>query len=148
MIDDILKTTEKRMLKSIETLKNEFSKLRTGRASASLLDHVMVSYYGNDTPLSQVASVTVSDPRTLLVTPWEKPIVQVVEKAIRESGLGLNPATSGDSIRVPIPALTEERRRDMTKIVKGEAENAKVAVRNIRRDANSQVKSLLKEKRN
>lgn len=146
MIDDIIKDAKIRMQKSVESLKTEFSKLRTGRAHTSLLDHVMVPYYGNDTPLSQVASVSVSDPRTLLVAPWEKTLVSAIEKAIRTCDLGLNPATSGDQIRVPVPPLTEERRRDMTKVVKAEAENARVAVRNIRRDANAQVKELLKEK--
>lgn len=146
MTSTIIQSAEQRMLKSIDALKNAFSKLRAGRAHASLLDHIMVPYYGNDTPLSQLANVNVSDARTLTVAPWEKGIVAVVEKAIRESDLGLNPATSGDNIRVPVPALTEERRREMTKIVKSEAEDAKVAVRNIRRDANSQIKDLLKAK--
>jgi ribosome recycling factor len=146
MINEILSEAESRMAKSIEALKHEFAKLRTGRAHASLLDHVMVSYYGNDTPLSQVASVSVSDPRTLLVAPWEKTIVAAVEKAIQTSGLGLNPATSGDSIRVPVPALTEERRRDLTRVVRAETENARISVRNARRDANNQCKDLLKEK--
>ena len=146
MIDEIIKDARIRMHKSVESLKIEFSKLRTGRANSSILDHVMVPYYGTDTPLSQVANVMVSDPRTLMVVPWEKTMIAPVEKAIRSSNLGLNPATSGDQIRVPVPALTEERRREMTKVVRGEAENARVAVRNIRRDANAQVKELLKEK--
>ena len=146
MIKEILDDAEKRMKKSIESLKGELTKLRTGRAHTSLLDHVMVSYYGNDTPLNQVASVTVSDPRTLTVTPWEQNMVGPVEKAIMQSDLGLNPATSGKAIRVPLPPLTEERRKDMIRIVRQEGENAKVAIRNIRRDANSDLKSLNKEK--
>jgi len=146
MIKEITQDAESRMKKSIESLKGELTKLRTGRAHTSLLDHIMVSYYGNETPLSQVASVTVSDPRTLSVKPWEKSMVGAVEKAILQSNLGLNPATSGDLIRVPLPPLTEERRKDMTRIVRQEGENAKVAIRNIRRDANSDFKSLNKEK--
>lgn len=146
MIDEITEDAEKRMQKSIESLKGELTKLRTGRAHTSLLDHIMVSYYGNDTPLNQVASVTVSDSRTLSVKPWEKNMVGPVEKAIMQSNLGLNPATSGDLIRVPLPPLTEERRKDMIRIVRQEGENAKVAIRNIRRDANSDFKSLNKEK--
>lgn len=146
MIDDILKDAEVRMKKSIEALKGELTKLRTGRAHTSLLDHITVSYYGNETPLNQVASVTVSDPRTLTVTPWEQNMVGPVEKAIMQSDLGLNPATSGKAIRVPLPPLTEERRKDMIRVVRHEGENAKVAIRNIRRDANSDFKSLNKEK--
>lgn len=146
MIKEILDDAEKRMKKSIESLKGELTKLRTGRAHTSLLDHIVVSYYGNDTPLNQVASVTVSDPRTLTVTPWEQNMVGPVEKAIMQSDLGLNPATSGKAIRVPLPPLTEERRKDMIRIVRQEGENAKVAIRNIRRDANSDLKSLNKEK--
>jgi len=146
MIDEITQDAEKRMQKSIESLKGELTKLRTGRAHTSLLDHIMVSYYGNDTPLSQVASITVSDPRTLSVKPWEKSMVGAVEKAIMQSNLGLNPASSGDLIRVPLPPLTEERRKDMIKVVRQEGENAKVAIRNIRRDANSDFKSLNKDK--
>jgi ribosome recycling factor len=146
MIDSIFNEAEKRMRKSIDTLKNELSKLRTGRAHPSLLDHVKVSYYGNDTPLSQVANVTVSDARTLTVTPWEKTMVQPIEKAIMTAGLGLNPATSGTVIRVPLPALTEERRREMTKLVRAEGETAKVAIRNIRRDINTHLKDQLKAK--
>jgi ribosome recycling factor len=146
MIKEITEDAEKRMKKSIESLKGELTKLRTGRAHTSLLDHVMVSYYGNDTPLNQVASVNVSDPRTLTVTPWEQNMVGAVEKAILQSNLGLNPATSGKAIRVPLPPLTEERRKDMIKVVRQEGENTKVAIRNIRRDANSDFKSLNKDK--
>ena len=146
MIDEITQDAEQRMKKSIESLKGELTKLRTGRAHTSLLDHIMVSYYGNDTPLNQVASVTVSDSRTLSVKPWEKNMVGAVEKAIMQSNLGLNPASTGDVIRVPLPPLTEERRKDMIRIVRQEGENAKVAIRNIRRDANSDFKSLNKEK--
>jgi ribosome recycling factor len=146
MINDIKKDAETRMQKSIEALKGELSKIRTGRAHPSLLNHITVEYYGSEVPLGQVANIAVEDARTLTVTPWEKPMVQVVEKAIMTSDLGLNPATSGTVIRVPMPPLTEERRRDLTKVVKGEGEQSKVAIRNIRRDANSDIKSLLKEK--
>ena len=146
MIEDIKRDAEKRMKKSVESLKQELTKLRTGRAHTSLLDHISVDYYGNQTPLNQVASITVSDARTLTVTPWEKTMVAPVEKAIMSSDLGLNPATSGTVIRVPLPPLTEERRKDMIKVVRQEGENAKVAIRNIRRDANGDFKSLLKEK--
>ncbi|NOX76011.1 MAG: ribosome recycling factor [Gammaproteobacteria bacterium] len=146
MIDEIQKDAQSRMGKSIDSLKSELTKLRTGRAHTSLLDHITVDYYGSPTPLSQVATVSVTDARMLTVTPWEKPMVQVVEKAILTSNLGLNPATSGTVIRVPLPPLTEERRKDMIKLVRSEGEHAKVAIRNIRRDANSDVKALLKEK--
>lgn len=146
MIDDILKDADARMGKSIEALKNELTKLRTGRAHTSLLDHITVDYYGTETALNQVATVSVTDARMLTVTPWEKNMVQAVEKAIITSNLGLNPATSGTVIRVPLPALTEERRRDMIKVVRGEGEQCKVAIRNIRRDAISDFKDLLKEK--
>jgi ribosome recycling factor len=146
MTNDIQKDAERRMQKSIETLKTELAKIRTGRPHPSLLDHVTVDYYGSQVPLSQVANINVEDARTLSVTPWEKPMVGVVEKAILKSDLGLNPVTSGSVIRVPMPPLTEERRRDLTRVVKNEGEQAKVAVRNIRRDANSDFKSLLKEK--
>ena len=146
MIDDILKDADARMGKSIEALKNELTKLRTGRAHTSLLDHITVDYYGTETALNQVATVGVADARMLTVTPWEKNMVQAVEKAIMTSNLGLNPATSGTVIRVPLPALTEERRKDMIKVVRGEGENSKVAIRNIRRDANSDLKELLKAK--
>ena len=147
MIDDIKKDSIDRMTKSVDSLKQELTKLRTGRAHASLLDHITVNYYGNDTPLNQVASVGVADARTLLVTPWEKNMVGPIEKAILKSDLGLNPVTAGMAIRVPLPPLTEERRRDMVKVVRHEGEGAKVAIRNIRRDANNQFKALLKEKK-
>ncbi len=147
MIDDIKKEAIARMTKSLDSLKQELVKLRTGRANPSLLDHVVVSYYGNDTPLSQVASVSVADARTLLVTPWEKNMIGPIEKAILKSDLGLNPASAGTTIRVPLPPLTEERRRDMVKIVRHEGEGARVAIRNIRRDANNQFKALLKDKK-
>lgn len=146
MINDIIKDAENRMQKSIESLKTELSKVRTGRAHPSLLDHITVEYYGSEVPISQVANIAVEDSRTLVVSPWEKPMVSVVEKAIMTSDLGLNPATAGTVIRVPMPALTEQRRRDLTKVVKGEGEQTKVAIRNIRRDANSDFKSLLKDK--
>ncbi len=146
MINNIKKAAETRMHKSIDALKAELTKLRTGRAHTSLLDHVTVQYYGNTTPLNQVASVTVSDARTLTVVPWEKNMVQVIEKAIITSNLGLNPAVSGMNIRVPLPPLTEERRKDLIKVVRHEGENARVAIRNIRRDANNELKALNKEK--
>ncbi len=146
MIDEIQKDADARMGKSIESLKSDLTKLRTGRAHTSLLDHVTIDYYGTETPLNQVATVSVADARMLTVTPWEKNMVQAVEKAIMTSNLGLNPATSGTVIRVPLPALTEERRRDMTKLVRHEGENAKIAIRNIRRDANGHFKDMLKEK--
>ena len=133
------------MTKSVEALTHEFSKLRTGRAQASLLDHVSVPYYGSEVPINQVASVVVSDARTLTVTPWEKKVVPEVEKAILNSDLGLNPVSAGDVIRVPVPPLTEERRNEMTKVVRKEAENARVAIRNIRRDANQHLKGLIKD---
>ncbi len=146
MINDIKEDAGTRMTKSIESLRQEFSKVRTGRAHTSLLDHIRVSYYGSDVPLNQVANVSVQDPRTLGVAPWEKKMVPEVEKAIRNSDLGLNPVTTGDLIRVPLPALTEERRKDMIRVVRNEAESARVAMRNIRRDAIHSVKELLKEK--
>lgn len=146
MIEDIKKDAKERMGKSIEALKTELKKIRTGRAHTSLLDHITVEYYGSEVPLSQVANINVEDARTLSVTPWEKPMVQVVEKAIMTSDLGLNPATSGQVIRVPMPPLTEERRKDLIKVVKAEGEKAKVAIRNIRRDANTHLKDLLKDK--
>lgn len=142
----ILKDAKDRMNKSIEAVQDELAKLRTGRANTALLDHLTVEYYGNPTPLNQVASVSVMDARTLSVNPWEKKMVPVVEKAIQEADLGLNPVTAGDIIRVPLPALTEERRKEMTKLVKSEGENGKVAIRNIRRDANNHLKELLKQK--
>lgn len=146
MINEIRQNAETRMKKAIESLRHEMAKIRTGRANVSLLDHVQVDYYGNSTPLSQVASVTTSDARTLLVTPWEKSMVSAIEKAILTSDLGLNPATSGAAIRVPMPALTEERRKEMIKIVRAEAEQGRVSIRNIRRDANNQLKELVKSK--
>ena len=146
MISDVKKTADQKMHKSIETLKADLAKIRTGRAHTGLLDHIHVDYYGTTMPLPQVANVTLADARTIGVQPWEKKMIPVVEKAIRESDLGLNPATSGDMIRVPMPALTEERRRDLIKVVHKEAEAARVAVRNVRRDANEQLKKLLKDK--
>lgn len=146
MIDDIKKTAEQKMRKSIEALKGDLAKVRTGRAHTGILDHVMVDYYGNPTPIPQVANVTLIDARTIGVSPWEKKMAGAIEKAIRDSDLGLNPGTQGEMVRVPMPALTEERRRDLTKIVKSEGENARVAVRNVRRDANTQLKDLLKKK--
>ena len=143
---DVKKNAETKMGKSIETLKASLAKIRTGRAHAGILDHVQVEYYGSMVPLSQVANVSVLDARTLSVQPWEKKMAQVVEKAIRESDLGLNPQSMGELIRVPMPPLTEERRRELTKVVKGEGEDAKVAVRNLRRDANEQLKRLVKDK--
>jgi ribosome recycling factor len=146
MIDDIKKDAAERMAKSADALGHELAKIRTGRAHPSLLDHVRVSYYGSDVPISQVASVSVEDARTLTVTPWDRNMVQAVEKAIMQSDLGVNPNTAGTVIRVPMPPLTEERRRDLQKIARAEAEQARVAVRNIRRDANQQLKELVKEK--
>ena len=146
MIDDINEDAQVRMRKSIDAFTNELSKLRTGRAHTSLLDHVMVSYYGSDVPINQAANVSVGDARSLVVQPWEKQMVPAIEKAIMNSNLGLNPVTAGDNIRVPLPALTEERRRDMRRMVRQEAEQARVAVRNIRRDANQTFKELVKEK--
>jgi len=146
MLEDMKKDANKRMAKSIESLRTELSKIRTGRAHTSLLDHVMVEYYGSKVPLSQVANISVGDARSLTVSTWEKQMVPVVEKAILNSGMGLNPVTAGEVIRVPIPALTEERRKDMTKIVRQEGENARIAIRNIRRDVLSDIKQLLKEK--
>ena len=146
MIEDIKKDAGQRMQKSIEAFRSELSKIRTGRAHTSLLDHITVDYYGAETPLSQVASVGVEDARTLTVTPWEKQMVPVIEKAIMTSDLGLNPASAGTVIRVPMPPLTEERRRDLVKWVRAEGENARVSIRNIRRDANNDLKALLKEK--
>ncbi|MEO5702814.1 MAG: ribosome recycling factor [Gammaproteobacteria bacterium] len=146
-MNDIKTNATQRMQKSIDALQQELIKLRTGRAHTSLLDHITVAYYGNAVPLSQVATVTVADARMLTVTPWEKAMVPVIEKAILTSDLGLNPATSGTVIRVPLPALTEERRRDMIKVVRSEAEGGRVAVRNIRRDANNELKTLLKDKK-
>jgi len=146
MSEQIKTAAESRMKNSIEALHTELAKLRTGRAHPSLLDQVRVSSYGNEVPLNQVASVTVGDSRTLLVTPWEKSATPAIEKAILTADLGLNPATSGNVIRVPLPALTEERRKEMVRLVKNEAEEARVSVRNARRDANNQIKDLLKKK--
>src|SRR5438105_480443 len=146
MISDVKKSAEQKMQKSVETLKHDLAKVRTGRAHTGLLDHIHVEYYGTPMPINQVANVTLVDPRTIGVQPFEKKMVQTVEKAIRDSDLGLNPATSGDLIRVPMPALTEERRRELTKVVHKEAEAAKIAIRNIRRDANEHLKKLLKDK--
>ena len=144
-ISDIKKQAAEKMAKSIDTLKHDLAKVRTGRAHTGLIDHLRVDYYGSEMPINQVANVTLADARTIAVQPFEKKMVQVVEKAIRDSDLGVNPATSGDVIRIPMPALTEERRKELTKIVKHEGENAKVAVRNIRRDAIAHLKALLKE---
>ncbi len=146
MINEIRQDAEVRMVKSIDALKSELSKLRTGRAHTSLLDHVTVDYYGSEMPLGQVATVKVEDARTLSVTPWEKSMVAPIEKAIMTSDLGLNPATAGTVIRVPLPVLTEERRKDMIKLVRQEGEKARVAIRNIRRDAIHNLKTLLKKK--
>ncbi|MBT7314322.1 MAG: ribosome recycling factor [Thiotrichales bacterium] len=146
MIKEIKDDAKIRMDKSVESLKGELSKLRAGRANPALLEQVSVDYYGTLTPLSQVAKVSASDSRTLMVTPWEKSMVRPIEKAIMDADLGLNPATAGEIIRIPLPPLTEERRRDLVKVVKNEGESAKVAVRNIRRDANGDFKELLKEK--
>jgi ribosome recycling factor len=143
-IADIKKQASEKMAKSIDTLKHDLAKVRTGRAHVGLIDHLRVDYYGTEMPINQVGSVTLSDARTISIQPFEKKMVQVVEKAIRDSDLGVNPATSGDVIRVPMPALTEERRKELAKIVKHEGENAKVAVRNIRRDALQHLKELLK----
>lgn len=145
-IADIKKNTDQKMHKSIETLKSNLAKVRTGRAHAGMLDHVMVDYYGTPTPISGVANITLLDARTLGVQPWEKKLLSTIEKAIRESDLGLNPSSQGELIRVPTPALTEERRKEMVKLVKGEAEDAKIAIRNVRRDANEGLKKLLKDK--
>ena len=145
-IADIKRNAEQKMQKSLDTLKADLAKVRTGRAHTGLLDHIHVDYYGSPTALSQVANVTLVDARTIGVQPWEKKMVQVVEKAIREADLGLNPSTNGDQIRVPMPALTEERRRELTKVVRSEGEDAKIAIRNLRRDANNHFKEELKAK--
>jgi ribosome recycling factor len=147
MIADIKKAAEQKMQKSLEALKLDLGKVRTGRAHTGLLDHIMVDYYGAPTLISQVANVNLADARTITVAPWEKKMLSAIEKAIRNSDLGLNPVTVGEMIRVPMPPLTEERRRDLTKVVKHEAETARVAMRNIRRDANAHLKELLKEKK-
>ena len=146
MLDEIKKDAGDRMAKSVTSLKQELTKLRTGRAHTSLLDHITVEYYGSQVPLNQVSNVNVEDSRTLTVSPWEKDMVSVIEKAIMNSDLGLNPASAGTVIRVPLPALTEERRKDMIRVVRSEAEGGRIAIRNIRRDAISDIKDLLKEK--
>ena len=146
MLDDIKADAKLRMRKSVDALKQEFSKIRTGRAHTSLLDHITVDYYGSEVPLSQAANVTAEDSRTLSVTPWEQSMVQAIEKAIMNSDLGLNPSTAGTVIRIPMPVLTEERRRDLVKVVRQEAEQGRVAIRNIRRDAIQDIKELQKEK--
>ena len=146
MIAELRKSTEQRMQKSLDALKSDLGKVRTGRAHTGILDHVQVDYYGSMMPINQVSNITLIDARTIGVQPWEKPMVAKVEKAIRDADLGLNPATQGDVIRVPMPALTEERRRDLIKVVKQEGENAKVAIRNQRRDANNHLKEALKKK--
>ena len=146
MLNDVKNTAEQKMHKSLEALKNDLSKVRTGRAHVGLLDHVMVECYGSMVPINQVANVSLGDARTINVQPYEKNMIGKVEKAIRDGDLGLNPATSGDMIRVPMPALTEERRKELIKVVRGDSETAKVAVRNVRRDANDALKKLLKDK--
>lgn len=146
MINEIKLDVEKRMKKTVESLEHEMTKIRTGRANASLLDHVLVDYYGTATSINQVASINTSDSRTLLVTPFEKSMTAAIEKAILTSDLGLNPSTAGNAIRVPMPALTEERRKEMTKVVRAEAEQSRVSIRNVRRDANNHVKELVKSK--
>ena len=146
MTDDIIQKARSRMDKSLDALKAELAKIRTGRAHPGLLEHIVVPYYGNDTLLNQVASVTVTDARTLTITPWEKPLIQDIEKAILKSGLGLNPVTSGENIRIPVPPLTEERRIAMTKQVKQIAETSRVSIRSVRRDMNQQFKELLNDK--
>lgn len=146
MIIEIKNSAEQKMQKSLEALKLDFSKVRSGRPHTGLLDHIVVDYYGVPTPIKQLANVILADARTIGVVPWEKKLMAVIEKAIRDSDLGLNPSSVGEMVRVPMPALTEERRRDLTKIVKAEAENARVAMRNIRRDSNAQLKELLRDK--
>ena len=146
MLDEIKKDAASRMAKSVASLQQDLTKIRTGRAHTSLLDHITVEYYGSQVPLNQVSNVNVEDPRTLAVTPWEKDMVKVVEKAIMNSDLGLNPSSAGTVIRVPLPALTEERRKDLIRVVRHEAENARIAIRNIRRDALGDMKDMLKEK--
>lgn len=145
-VANIRKTTEEKMVKSIESLKTDLQKVRTGRAHTGILDHVQVDYYGSMVPISQVANLSLADARTIVVQPWEKNMANAVEKAIRESDLGLNPASMGETIRVPMPALTEERRRELTKFIKGEGEQTKVAIRNLRRDANEALKRLVGDK--
>src|SRR6201991_1144963 len=146
MLEDVKKDAIERMQKCVLAFRNELKRVRTGRAHPSLLEHIRVEYYGNEVPLNQVANIALEDARTITVTPWEKTMVQAIEKAIMKSDLGLNPATAGTVIRVPMPPLTEERRRDLTKVVRHEAENARVAVRNVRRDVMNELKDMLKEK--
>lgn len=146
MIADVKKSTEQKMQKSLDALKVGFSKVRSGRPHTGLLDHIMVDYYGTLTPIRQLANVTLADARTIGVIPWDKKAFSAIEKAIRDSDMGLNPMTAGEMVRVPMPPLTEERRKDLTKIVRGEAETTRVAMRNMRREANAQLKELLKDK--
>jgi ribosome recycling factor len=146
MIEDVKKDATERMKKSIEAVRDELRRLRTGRAQTSLLEHITVDYYGSQVPINQVANVTVEDSRTLVVAPWEKPMVAVVEKAILTSDLGLTPSTAGTVIRVPLPSMTEERRKELVKVVRNEGENGKIAIRNIRRDALTGIKEMLKDK--
>ena len=147
MIADVKKSADQKMHKTLEALKTDLGKVRTGRAHSGLLEHIMVDYYGTPTPLKQLANMSVPDARTIAVTPYEKRMAPVIEKAIRDSDLGLNPSTTGDVVRVPMPPLTAERRKELTKVVKHEAENAKVAVRNVRRDANAHLKEMVKDKK-
>ena len=147
MIAEVKKNAEQKMVKSVEALKVNLGKVRTGRAHPGILDHIQVDYYGSPTPITQVANITLIDARTIGVTPWEKKMASTIEKAIRDSDLGLNPSTTGELVRVPMPSLTEERRRDLIKVVRGEGEDAKIAVRNVRRDANAELKALLKDKK-
>lgn len=146
MLEEFKDDAQTRMTKSIESLRHDLKKLRTGRASTNLLDHIMVEYYGSDVPINQVANISIQDARTLVVSAWEKPMVPVIEKAIMNSNMGLNPVTAGEVMRVPLPPLTEERRKDMTRIVRKEGEGARIAIRNIRRDVLGDIKQLLKEK--
>ncbi len=147
MIADVKKTAEQKMKKTLETLKADLGKVRTGRAHAGILDHILVDYYGTPTPIPQVGNVTLIDARTIGVSPWDKKMSAAIEKAIRDSDLGLNPSSMGETVRVPMPALTEERRKELIKVVRHEGENARVAVRNVRRDANNHLKDLLKQKK-
>ena len=147
MIADVKKTAEQKMKKTLDTLKGDLAKVRTGRAHAGILDHIVVDYYGTPTPIQQLANVTLVDSRTIGISPWDKKMSSAIEKAIRDSDLGLNPASQGDIVRVPMPALTEERRKELIKVVRHEGETARVAVRNVRRDANNHLKDLLKQKK-
>lgn len=146
MIEDVIKDADRRMGKSVDTLNQELAKVRTGRAHPSLLDHVLVDYYGSEVPVGQAATVSVLNARTLSVQPWDKSMVKTIEKAIMNSDLGLNPVTAGEVLRIPLPPLTEERRREMTKVVRAEGENTRVAIRNVRRDANHTLKDMVKDK--